>query len=188
MAIEAGADALGFVFWKNSARAVSVRQAAAIIRDLPPFVMKTGVFVNPEESLVTAAIREAGINLLQFHGEESPEFCVQFGIMAMKAFRVKDESFVEELVRYQTEAFLLDAFSASAPGGTGERFDWDLATRAHAVGKPFFLAGGLNPANVAEAIARVHPFGVDVSSGVETAPGCKDPIKLRAFVRAAKET
>jgi phosphoribosylanthranilate isomerase len=185
-AVEAGADALGFVFWEKSPRSLSVSSAAEIIRQLPPLVVKVGVFVDPPPELVLRAVGEAGINLLQFHGSETPGFCTQFGIMCIKAFRIRDENSLEDLKDYDTQAWLLDAYTASAPGGTGERFNWDLALRARQMGRPIFLAGGLTPGNVAEAVARVRPYGVDVSSGVEASPGRKDHTKVKEFVRAAK--
>ena len=185
-AAEAGADMLGFVFYDQSPRGISVEVAAGLTRELPPFVMRVGVFVNAPEDLVVRAIRECGLNLLQFHGAEAPEYCLQFGLMSMKAFRVRDESVFEELQRYPTDAWLLDAFSPAGLGGTGETFNWDLAIRANQLGRPIFLAGGLTPENVGEAVTRVRPFGVDVSSGVEVVPGRKDHAKVRAFIQAAR--
>jgi phosphoribosylanthranilate isomerase len=185
-AVAAGADALGFMFFEGSPRLVDMRAAAGISRAIPAYVLRTGVFVNPPLELVWRAIEECGLNLLQFHGEEPPEFCVQFGVMSMKAFRIKDDSSLDGLSNYQTDAWLLDACSPAGRGGTGEKFNWDLAVRAGRLGRPFFLAGGLTVQNVAMAIEQVRPFGVDVSSGVESAPGRKDPEKMRAFVAAVK--
>jgi phosphoribosylanthranilate isomerase len=185
-AAEAGADALGFVFYDQSPRGISVEAAAALIRQLPAFIMKVGVFVNAPEDLVVWAIRECGLNLLQFHGEESPEYCLQFGLMSMKAFRIRDAASLQPLLGYHTDAWLLDAYTPDKPGGTGETFNWDLALEARGWGRPIFLAGGLTPGNVAEAVRRAQPYGVDVSSGVEAAPGRKDLAKVIAFIRAAK--
>ena len=185
-AAEAGADALGFMFYEQSPRHISVEAAAALIRQLPPFVMKVGVFVNAPEDLVLRASRECGLNLLQFHGDEPPEFCLQFGLMSMKAFRIRDAASLQALQNYPTDAWLLDACSPGKPGGTGETFNWDLALQARGLGRPIFLAGGLTPENVAAAVQRARPYGVDVSSGVEAAPGRKDPAKVRAFIQAAK--
>ncbi|MCX8091109.1 MAG: phosphoribosylanthranilate isomerase [Verrucomicrobiae bacterium] len=185
-ALDAGADMLGFVFYETSPRFVPVEAAAAIIRELPPHAVKVGVFVNPAEALVTRAIIECGLNLLQFHGDEPPEFCTQFGLMSLKAFRLRDARSLELLPRYPTDAWLLDTFVPGQLGGTGRTFNWELAIEAQKLGKPIFLAGGLTPENVAEAVARVRPFAVDVSSGVEVAPGRKDHAKVRAFVAAAK--
>ncbi len=185
-ALEAGADALGFVFYEKSPRAVTVEQAAEIVRQLPPFVMKVGVFVNPAPDLVVRASSECGLTLLQFHGDEPPDFCRQFGLMSMKALRVRDADSLQTLMDYATDAWLLDAYSPEKLGGTGETFNWDLATQAQSWGRPIFLAGGLTPDNVGEAVTRVKPFGVDVSSGVESEPGRKDHAKVKAFVQAAK--
>lgn len=185
-AIEAGADLLGFVFYENSPRHVTVRDAANIIRELPPFAIKAGVFVDASEDLVMRAIGDCGLNLLQFHGNETPEYCSQFGLMSMKAFRVRDGESLKALPNYLTDAWLLDAFAADKIGGTGERFNWDLAVEARKLGRLIFLAGGLTPANVADAVRKVQPFGVDVSSGVEVEPGKKDHAKVQEFIKAAK--
>jgi len=186
-AAEAGADALGFIFHEQSPRYLTTENAAAIIRGLPPLIVKVGVFVNASEDFVFQAISECGLNLLQFHGSESPEFCAQFGLMSMKAFRMRDADSLKELSNYKTDAWLLDAYSSRQIGGTGEKFNWDLAIEARKLGRPIFLAGGLSPDNVAEAIGKVQPYAVDVSSGVEASPGKKDPEKVKAFIRAAKE-
>jgi phosphoribosylanthranilate isomerase len=185
-AVEAGADCLGFNFYEKSPRRLSREAAAEISRQLPSFVMRVGVFVNPPENLVVSAIGDCGLNLLQFHGDEPPEFCTQFGLMSMKAFRIRDAESLKELANYPTDAYLLDAYSPEARGGTGEKFNWDLAVEAQKFGKPIFLAGGLTPENVAEAVRRTRPFGVDVASGVESAPGQKDHAKVKAFIAAAK--
>ena len=185
-AAEAGADMIGLMFYEQSPRHITLAQAAEISRALPPFVLRVGVFVNPQEALVTRAIGECNLSLLQFHGDETSEFCTQFGLMSMKAIRVRDAESLKTLENFQTDAFLLDAHSKSGLGGTGEKFNWDLAVAAQKFGKPIFLAGGLTPENVAEAVKKVQPFGVDVSSGVESAPGKKDHAKLKAFIEAAK--
>ncbi len=186
-AVEAGADALGFVFWAKSPRYTAISQAKEIMRRLPGWLLKTGVFLNPPEDLVRRAIGECGINLLQFHGEESPEFCVGFEVMSMKAFRVRDRASLDQLERYETDAWLLDAYVEGSPGGSGETFNWELAGDARCRKRPMFLAGGLNPENVAQAISLVGPYGVDVSSGVEQSPGKKDHSKVRAFIRSARD-
>jgi phosphoribosylanthranilate isomerase len=186
VAVEAGADALGFIFYDRSPRFIPVKNAVEISRALPPYTLRVGVFVNPSEELVQRAIDECGLNLLQFHGDEPPEFCTQFGLMSMKAFRIRDAGSLRELSKYQTDAWLLDAYSSDTLGGTGEKFNWDLAVEAQKFGKPIFLAGGLTPENVADAVRQVRPFGVDVASGVESAPGKKDAAKVRAFINAAK--
>jgi phosphoribosylanthranilate isomerase len=185
-AADAGADALGFMFYDQSPRSISVEAAATLIRQLPPFILKVGVFVNAPEDLVVRAIRECGLNLLQFHGDETPEYCLQFGLMSMKAFRVRDAASLQAVSGYHTDAWLLDAYSPDRPGGTGETFNWDLALEAQGWGRPIFLGGGLTPENVAEAVRHARPYAVDVSSGVEAAPGRKDHAKLKAFIQAAK--
>ena len=186
-AVEAGADALGFNFYEKSTRYVSLKTAAAISKQLPPFVMRVGVFVNSSEEFVLRAIGECNLTMLQFHGDEPPEFCTQFGLMSMKAFRIRDVESLKEVPRFQTDAYLLDAFSPEARGGTGEKFNWDLAVEAQKFGKPVFLAGGLTPENVADAVRKVRPFGVDVSSGVEGSPGKKDHAKIKAFIAAVRK-
>lgn len=185
-AAAAGADALGFVFYDRSPRHVALDAAAAIVHQLPSFVVKVGVFLDAPEDMVYRAIADCGLTLLQFHGDETPEYCAQFGLMHMKAFRVRDAASLEALTQYPSDAWLLDAWTADKPGGSGQKFNWDLAVAASKMGRPIFLAGGLTPENVAEAIQKVHPYGVDVSSGVEAAPGRKDHAKVRAFVKAAK--
>jgi phosphoribosylanthranilate isomerase len=186
MAVAAGADVLGFNFYEKSPRHVSLTTAAAILKQLPQFILRAGVFVDPEEELVMRAIGECGLGLLQFHGDEPPEFCVQFGLMSVKAFRIRSADSLKELPRYRTEAYLLDAFLPEAVGGTGKKFNWDLAIEAQRFGKPIFLAGGLTPENVADAVRKVKPFGVDVASGVESAPGKKDKAKVNAFIEAVR--
>ena len=185
-AAEAGADAVGLNFYEGSPRHISPQTAADIARSLPPFIIKVGVFVNAPETAVMRAISECGLNIVQFHGDESPGYCGQFPVMSIKAFRIRDESSLKPLADYATDAWLLDAHAPGALGGTGEKFNWDLAVQAQKLGRPIFLAGGLTPENVAEAVQRVHPYAVDVSSGVESAPGKKDYQKVRAFVKAAK--
>jgi phosphoribosylanthranilate isomerase len=184
--INAGADALGFIFYENSPRYVEIAVAAEISRAIPPFMMRVGVFVNPEEETVVRAIGECGLTMLQFHGDETPEFCTQFGLMSMKAFRIHGPETLRQIPQYHADAYLLDAYSSTTLGGTGEKFNWNLAVEAQKFGKPIFLAGGLTPANVADAIRKVHPFGVDVSSGVERGPGKKDHAKVKAFIDAVR--
>jgi phosphoribosylanthranilate isomerase len=135
---------------------------------------------------VAQAICDCGLGVVQFHGEESPAFCLQFGVMSVKAFRIAGPESLIGLPKYSTDAWLLDAFTAGKPGGTGETFNWELARQAGEMGRPIFLAGGLTPENVAQAVRQAAPFAVDVSSGVEAAPGVKDHAKVRAFIRAAK--
>ncbi|MBP7826180.1 MAG: phosphoribosylanthranilate isomerase [Verrucomicrobia bacterium] len=185
-AVAAGADMIGLMFYPGSPRAISLAQAAAIAAALSPEVIPVGVFVNPASALVKEAIAAGALKALQFHGDEPPDFCTQFGLMSIKAFRVRDANSLRVLPEYPTDAWLLDAYTPGSRGGTGEMFNWDLARAAQVHGRPLFLAGGLTPDNVAAAVRRVRPFAVDVSSGVESAPGLKDAEKIRAFVRAAK--
>ncbi len=186
-AVEAGADLLGFVFYEQSPRHVSVKAASGIVRQLPPFVARVGVFVNAREEFIGQTLGECGLNVLQFHGDESPEDCLKFGVMSLKAFRVRDRASLKSFPAYQTDAWLLDAYTPDARGGTGATFNWDLAVEAQKLGRPIFLAGGLTPENVGAAVRRVRPFAVDVSSGVESAPGKKDAAKVRAFITAARQ-
>lgn len=185
-AVESHADALGFVFSAPSPRRVTISTAAGIVRDLPPWVVKVGVFVDADEDTVVRAIGECGLNLLQFHGNEPPEYCLQFGVMSMKAFRIRDAESLTILPRYRTDAWLLDAYVRDKAGGTGQTFNWDLAVEANRLGRPIFLAGGLTPENVADAVRKVRPYAVDVSGGVESEPGRKDHARVRAFIEAAR--
>jgi phosphoribosylanthranilate isomerase len=185
-AVAAGADALGFNFYKKSPRYLTVSKAAKISTLIPGFVLRVGVFVNAPEAQVAEAIRECELGMLQFHGEEKPEFCTRFGLMSMKAFRIRDARSLAEIKKYKTDAYLLDAWAPKERGGTGRIFNWELAREAQNLGKPIFLAGGLTPENVADAVRKVRPFGVDVSSGVESSPGKKDHEKVRAFINAVR--
>jgi phosphoribosylanthranilate isomerase len=185
-AVEAGADLLGFMFYERSPRFISTAAAADVVRALPPFAVKVGVFVDAEPDLVLQAIRDCRLDMLQFHGDEPPDYCLQFGLMTMKAFRIRNADSLGALPPYATDAWLLDAFVPGTLGGSGATFNWDLAVQARTLGRPVFLAGGLKPSNVAEAVRHVQPYGVDVSSGVESAPGKKDPQKVRDFIAAAK--
>lgn len=186
VAVEAGADALGFVFFKQSPRNISPEQAAAIIRCLPPFVQTVGLFVNEQLAVVNSIADQCGLDVVQLHGEETPEFCCAVNRRVIKAFRVKDQSSLDQIRNYDVAACLLDAWSPSAHGGTGITFNWEIAAAA-AASKCVILAGGLTPDNVAEAVKAVRPYAVDVSSGVESAPGRKDSAKVLRFIRAVKE-
>jgi phosphoribosylanthranilate isomerase len=174
------------MFYAGSPRHITVETAQAIERQLPPFIIRVGVFADPAPEDVFSAMHQCGLNLLQFHGQETPEFCRQFGMMTMKAFRIRDAESLREIPNYQTDAYLLDSYVAGKAGGTGETFNWELAAEAGKLGKPIFLAGGLTPENVAGAVRTVRPFAVDVSSGVEQSPGKKDPKKMRDFIAAIR--
>jgi phosphoribosylanthranilate isomerase len=185
-AVHAGADAVGLMLYSGSPRHITPEAAQEIAGNLPPSVIRVGVFVDPNPEDVFAAIRLCGLNLLQFHGAETPQFCQQFGVMTMKAFRMKNAESLAALASFSADAFLLDSHVPDKPGGTGQTFNWDLAVAAKKFGRPIFLAGGLTPENVADAIRAAQPFAVDVSSGVEISPGRKDPEKIRAFIAAAR--
>ena len=185
-AAESGADALGFVFHEPSPRCIALNAAVGIAQKIPLHIVKVGVFVDAPEETVLRAIAGCGLNLLQFHGNESPQYCLEFGLMSMKAFRIKDAASLQHLSDYPTDAWLLDSYVADKPGGTGQKFNWELAREAQSLGRPIFLAGGLTPENVADAVRLVQPYAVDVSSGVEISPGKKDHDKVKAFISAAK--
>ena len=185
-AIEAGADALGFMFFKDSARYIEPEKARAIIREVPPFIAKVGVFVNTSRDEVLKTIEATGIDTLQFHGDELPEACRGFGLKTIKAFRVQGKDMLQIMPRYDVDAWLLDSFVAGERGGTGKTFNWDLAVHANSLGTKIILAGGLNPENVARAVAQVDPYGLDVCSGVEVSRGKKDPKLIATFIQRAR--
>lgn len=181
--VEAGADAIGLVFYAPSPRAVTLAQAKEIVASVPAFVALVGLFVNAEKSEIEKTITEVGIDLIQFHGDESPDFCRQFNRPYIKAVRVKADT---NLIQYADEFFdakalLLDAYAEGLPGGTGQSFDWSLIPSN--LVKPVILAGGLNAENVAQAIKAVQPYAVDVSGGVEVAKGIKDVYKIKRFMQ-----
>ncbi len=186
LAVAAGADALGFVFFKESPRHIFPEQAAAIIRQLPPFVQTVGLFVNEALETVNGIADRCGLDIIQLHGDESPEFCDGVKRRVIKALRVKDITSLDAMKDYQVAAFLLDAWSPTAHGGTGRTFNWEIAASAAQSGC-IILAGGLTPENVADAIRQVRPYAVDVSSGVETEPGKKCREKMTTFIHAAKQ-
>jgi phosphoribosylanthranilate isomerase len=182
-AIAAGADALGFVFYAPSPRAVTAAQVANVTAKLPPFVSKVGLFVNAEVEEVQQVIAVAGLDCLQFHGDESADYCAQFNLPYYKAIRVKPGlNLVQcELDFASATALLLDTYSEKAVGGTGEAFDWSLIPAG--LQKPIILAGGLNPDNVMQAARQVQPYALDVSGGVEAQKGIKSPQKIAAFMQ-----
>lgn len=186
-AVDAGADALGFMFYEPSPRYLSAEKAADIILDLPEQVARVGVFVDADAKTVRHTIETTGVDTLQFHGNESPRYCSQFEQHTIKAFRVKDEESLGQLPDYDTDAWLLDSYVKGVPGGTGAKFNWNLAVEAKRLGKPILLAGGLTPENAAEAVSQVAPFGLDVSSGVEVSPGKKDAEKVTQLIANAKK-
>lgn len=188
LATELGTWAEGFIFYPPSPRSLVPSEASLLIAGLPAEIEKVGVFVDEPESLVRKIAAECGLTLLQFHGSESPEYCRHFqesyGII--KSFRIKDENSLRNLESYTSavDFILLDTFRKDSPGGTGETFDWDIALKAKEYGRPIILSGGLNPANVKEAIQKVDPYAVDASSGLESTPGKKDPELVKQFFQA----
>jgi len=185
-AAAAGADAIGLVFYAPSPRAVTVAQARAICAALPPFVDSVGLFVDAPAQEVAAVLREVPLDLLQFHGDEPPAFCAQFARPFLKALRMRGDTDVTAALEGYAgaRALLLDAYHPVLRGGTGAVFDWDAIPRP--ARRRIVLAGGLNEHNVADAIAQVRPFAVDVSGGVEAAPGIKDAQRIHAFMTAVR--
>jgi len=181
-AIEMGVDALGLVFYGPSPRAVTIAQAVEICRGLPPFVSLVGLFVNADAAEVNATLEQVPLDLLQFHGDESPQYAEQFAKPYMKAVRMQQPEDLQMAVKnhQQANALLLDSFQVGVPGGTGQTFDWSMITQ---IDKPLVLAGGLAAENVAIAIRQIRPYGVDVSGGVESAKGIKSNEKIRAFMQ-----
>ncbi|HIK75294.1 MAG TPA: phosphoribosylanthranilate isomerase [Alcanivorax sp.] len=194
-AARAGADAIGLVFYPPSPRYVSPRQAADIVAALPPFVTTVGLFVDAPPEQIAALLEQVPLDMLQFHGDELPEYCAAFQRPWIKALRMRDRVDPQaEADRYGAagaRGLLVDSYVPGVPGGTGERFDWDRLPADPSL--PLVLAGGLDPANVAEAVRRVRPWAVDVSGGVEVIGvdgrrqgGIKDPGAVSAFIRAAR--
>lgn len=183
-AAETGAHALGFVFYSKSPRNIKLRIAAKICQALPPFISKVGVFVNESEATIQKIVRECGLSAIQLHGDESPAFCQKFDLPVIKAFQIRSIKDMAQLSKYQVNGHLLDTYSEKMRGGTGAVFDWNLAVKAKRFGRRIILSGGLTPQNVVQAIRKVQPFAMDVSSGVEKSPGKKDPAKIKSFLRA----
>ena len=173
-AVKCGADALGFIF-ASSPRRISMKQARRIIDAIPPFIKTVGVFVNQEAAAIRAHINYCGLDLVQLHGDEPPQFCRALMPRAVKAFRIRDASSLPMCAGYQASvrALLLDAYAKDKAGGTGQTFDWQLAVQIKQTGIPVILSGGLGPSNIEAAIRVVKPYAVDVNSGVEKHPGKK---------------
>jgi phosphoribosylanthranilate isomerase len=178
---EFGADALGFNFYKKSPRYIEPQKAAEIVEQLPPFTVPVALFVNEREEKIRDIIFTTGIKVLQFHGDETPDFCQRFGNRVIKAFQVKDKESLKHMAHYRVAALLLDSYRDGVRGGTGTIFDWHLAVVAKTFGR-IILAGGLTPENVAEAVKLVQPYGIDVAGGVEKEKGLKDHAKLKKFI------
>ena len=188
-AAAAGVDAVGMVFYEPSPRSVTMELAAELVAVLPPFVTAVGLFVDAPEATVRATLERVPLDMLQFHGDETPHYCASFGRPWYKAVRMRrDEDVAAQARAYSGgRAILLDSYRAGMPGGTGETFDWE---RVPKLAMPIILAGGLDADNVESAVVRVRPAAVDVSGGVEQAPGIKDPVLISKFcaaVRAAAE-
>jgi len=185
-AVRAGADAIGMVFYAPSPRAVSLQQAAELVHVLPPFVSVVGLFVNAHQSEIERVLAATRVDLLQFHGDESPGECAAFGKPFIKAIRMREGiDLYQERNRYgEAAGLLLDTYRKGTPGGTGDSFDWDRVPAD--IADSIVLAGGLNPANVEQAIRTVKPYAVDVSGGVERDKGIKDRAKIAAFIRGVE--
>ncbi len=183
-ASDCGADALGFVFYSNSLRYISPERAYSIIQKLPSSIEKVGVFVNETPDRINSIVESAGLTAVQLHGDELPEFAEAIKVPVIKAIRIRDKNDIKVMAQYSVYSFLLDSFTQNY-GGSGKRFDWNIAVEAKKFGR-IILSGGLTPENVAEAIRIVEPWGVDVSSGVEVKPGVKDREKVREFIKNAK--
>ncbi|MBF0539008.1 MAG: phosphoribosylanthranilate isomerase [Nitrospirae bacterium] len=184
-AVEAGADAIGFVFYDKSPRCVTPQEVSAIVRELPPFVTTVGVFVNEDEAAIVATMLQSGLDVVQLHGDEGAQLCGAWK-RVIKAFRVREFMDLRVLEPYKVQAYLLDTYDDKTYGGTGKLFNWDIALEAKQFGR-IVLAGGLSIENVGDAIKRVRPYAVDVSSAVEETKRKKDHSKIKAFIKAAKE-
>ena len=187
MAVEAGADALGFIFVAGTPRYIDPDAARAIVNDLPPFVSPVGVFADHPVEEVERVMDRCGFRTVQLHGSEAPEYCRHLAVSVIKTFRVKSGGPPPPFEAYRVHAFLLDTFVEGRLGGTGQTFSLEVASSAKAFGR-VIIAGGLNPDNVAQVIREVHPYAVDVSSWVESKPGRKDPQKLRDFIASVRGT
>lgn len=185
-AVQAGADALGFVFYQPSPRAVTIAQAAELVRQVPAFVATVGLFVNPSADEVRATLDQVPLDLLQFHGDETPEFCAQFQRRWIKAIRVQNAEQIERAFQdyAQASGLLVDAYDPQRYGGTGQSFNWSLIPASRPL--PLILAGGLSSANVSGAVEQVRPWAVDVSGGVERSKGIKDIDKISDFIKEVR--
>ncbi len=181
-----GADAIGFIFYPKSSRYISPDEAARISALLPPFISVVGVFVDASSEFIKEVINKVKIDIVQLHGNESPDFCKMFDCKVIKAFRVQNAQTLELCKNYLNISWLLDAFNPDLIGGTGKVFDWKIALKARLLNQRIILSGGLTPENVADAIQKVRPMAVDVSSGIEISPSKKDHQKIKAFIKAVK--
>ncbi len=183
-----GVDMLGFVFYRKSKRYIDPMTAEDIVNELPPGILKTGVFVDEDSEKVLEIAQDASLDILQFHGDETPDYCRKFkeGFKVVKAFRLKDKNDLKIINDYDVDFYLLDTYKRDSIGGTGETFDWKVL-KDFEILKPFILSGGLTPANVAKAIRELAPYGVDVSTGVEASPGKKDLNLMKKFVENVRK-
>jgi len=186
IAANLGVDALGFIFFKKSPRYIDPLNASEIIRQLPPFISRVGVFVNESADEISSIIKISGINVLQLHGSESPEFCRNYSIPVIKSFSIKPDCDLSIIDNYSTSGILLDTWNSSMHGGSGKTFDWKVAQNICNKFNNVIIAGGLGPANIEEAVNSLNPYGVDINSGVEISPGIKNPHKMRDTVRIIK--
>ena len=185
-AVRLGADALGFIFVPASPRYIRPAAAAEIVKKLPPFVSKVGVFVNEDPNIAIEASRAAGVDVVQLHGDETPEYCAGFPMPVIKVFSVGADFDPSVMRRYAAAGYLLDTWDPKRRGGSGNTFDWSIAAKACGMYDTVILSGGLNPSNVRDAVEAVHPYAVDLNSGVEISPGVKDHDKIKAAVSAVK--
>lgn len=186
VAVENGASAIGFIFYEKSPRTISINNAKSISKHLPKTIARVGVFVNHEKDFIRLAISEVPLDMIQLHGDETPDFCNQFDVPILKALRIKNEASLSVMDQYDVAVFLLDTFSNDQYGGTGETFDWSVLNRKFKT--PIILSGGLNPENILDAIDAVNPSAVDVNSGVESSPGKKDFNKLKSLFKNLNKT
>ena len=186
VSVENGASALGFIFYKKSPRAISIKNAKSISKQLSNIIIRVGVFVNHEKDFIHEAISEVPLDMIQLHGDETPDFCNQFDVPILKALRIKNEESLSVMDQYDVAVFLLDTFSIDQYGGTGETFDWSVLNRKYKT--PIILSGGLNSENILDAIDAVNPSAVDVNSGVESSPGKKDYNKLKSLFKNLNKT
>ncbi len=186
VAVENGASAIGFIFYEKSPRTISINNAKSISKHLPKTIARVGVFVNHEKDFIRLAISEVPLDMIQLHGDETPDFCNQFDVAILKALRIKNEASLSVMDQYDVAMFLLDTFSNDQYGGTGETFDWSVLNRKFKT--PIILSGGLNSENILDAIDAVNPSAVDVNSGVESSPGKKDFNKLKLLFKNLNKT
>ncbi len=182
-AVACGADAIGLVFYEKSPRSVTLHRAELLVREIPPFVSVVGLFVNPSEAWVREVLERVPLDLLQFHGDEDPDFCARFGRRWIKAIRVREAGQIERAFEEyrQASGLLVDAWDPNRYGGTGQSFNWNLIPAERPL--PLVLAGGLSSANVSGAVEQVKPWAVDVSGGVESGKGIKDAVKISEFIK-----